>query len=100
MCGPRVAGYIQVSFGNLPEVDAFIVLCYDLNLVIPFNWNEFVRDVPFLSDLSLIDTFDKEHCFKAITAIIRADRFSPGTVHGCWSNGTLSRVVERIQELV
>lgn len=86
--------------GNTREVDAFIRLCYDLGLVIPCDWTAFMEAHPFREQPHLIDRFDRLQCCQAITALVRGDRFSEGTVAHAWRQGVLERIVGRLGEVV
>ncbi len=73
--------------------------CYDLGLVVPHDWQAFVQAQPFHQDHALIATFGLFQCCQALSAVIRGDRFNIGLAEELWNNGTLARLVERLQEV-
>ncbi len=93
-------GTVILAPQNVEPVDAFIQLCYALQLVFPCDWNSFVQEHPFHAMPRLIDRFDRFQCCQAITALVRGDRFTDGLVDGQWRNGNLARLVERLAEAV
>jgi len=93
-------GTLILDPGNTPEVDRFIALCYELDIVLTSDWNAFVKQRPFHEQHALIDHFDRYQCCMAITALVRGDRFMRGLVHEAWQKGTLARLVERLGALV
>lgn len=92
-------GTLILDPGNTPEVDRFIALCYELDIVLTSDWNAFVRQHPFHEQHALIHHFDRYQCCMALTALVRGDRFTSGLVDEEWRKGTLERLVERLAKL-
>ena len=75
-------------------------LCYDLRIMIVFDWPAWHSEVPFDQRPELIDTFDRTTCCMALTALVRGDRFNEGLVAWAWANGLLERIVGRLKVLL
>ncbi|MBL7964929.1 MAG: hypothetical protein JNM31_13920 [Flavobacteriales bacterium] len=85
---------------NTGEVNAFIKCCYELGLVFPCDWPEFMQTHPFHQQPGLIDRFDRLQCCQALTALVRGERFSQGTVAHAWKSGVLAKIVGRLGVVV
>lgn len=86
--------------GNTKQVDMFISLCYELDLVIPHDRHAFMQAHPFHEQPGVIDAVDPYPCGQALTAFLRADRFPEGTVAKAWSTGSLGSIIGRLSFLL
>lgn len=67
---------------------AFSSFLYELELVVPFDWNAWI-DHRSLEEISLDSGVD---AIKMLTAIIRKDRFCDGQLACCVEDGTIARI--------
>ena len=89
-----------LPYPNSRELHRFITLCYDLRIMIVFDWPAWRSEVPFDQRPELIDTFDRTTCCMALTALVRGDRFNEGLVAWAWASGLLGRIVGQLKVLL
>ena len=97
---PEIPAPASLTYPSSREVHRFITLCYDLRIMIVFDWPAWRSEVPFDQRPELIDTFDRTTCCMALTALVRGDRFNEGLVAWAWANGLLERIVGRLKVLL
>jgi hypothetical protein len=84
-----------------PVVREFEKHCYELGIVIDFDWSKWDEGRELLSgDKSVIETLDLITLCKLITAIIRNDRFCDGALIGAFEDGLILRILMKMKDLV
>lgn len=86
--------YLESGF-NPANVDALVDEFYDSGFVFPFNWIDWDRR----RVLEAIDSADIQTLRKLLTAFIRQDRFSGGTMAAACASGSVQRVLQRLSKL-
>lgn len=85
------------------DVSRFLDCLYDHEVIAPFDWptwsNEgrgrvLVKQPAAIADASL------EECRMLLTTHVRADRFAQGRLRGVLSDGTMTRILERIRTVL
>jgi hypothetical protein len=82
--------------GFSPVVEALHHQCYALHLVL--RWTDrsvFERKHPITA--AHIGRFDRYQCCMALTALVRGERFCDGRLEEACRNGTVSRILRRLQ---
>lgn len=78
-----------------PVVSEFHKMVYDLDIIFPFEWMEWKEAPRLLEDPNTdFSRFDLLELRKLITVMVRADRFVEGFLEGCFSNGTVLKILE------
>ena len=81
-----------------PVVRQFESLCYQLGIVIDFDWSNWDEGREVLSgDHSAIDSSDLITLCKFITAFIRNNRFCDGVLIGAFENRLIIKILKSIQ---
>ncbi|HEC44219.1 MAG TPA: hypothetical protein ENI20_15465 [Bacteroides sp.] len=82
-------------------VDDFVRIAYDLDLVIPFNWSEWTEGDRLVSNPHTnFNDLDLITLVKLITALIRSDKYSGGTVVGAVQNGIILKILRAIDSKI
>ena len=78
----------------------FVKACYEANLVQPLDWRiwseEHGRD---LKSETFIGSADLSTIIKMLTTHIRADRFCEGHILSAMKDGTILRILRRLEEI-
>ena len=80
---------------------AFHQKLYEQKIIFPFKWHKWYAGQKELQDSDA--DFSKCSLLKMsmyLTAIFRADRFSDGTIQQCLDNGTLHKLMKRVEEII
>ena len=82
--------------GHNPEiVERFLSEVYESGFILPFNWpGSRIGEV-----LQELDGADMETLRKLVTAMARADRVNDGTMSRLCADGTIERILNRLDEL-
>jgi hypothetical protein len=103
--GPSIEDAGENAFSILPAVlsetsSSFVEACYDENFVQPFDWTEWSkRHETELSDQTFIAQADIPRIIRLLTTHIRADRFCDGHLLSVLEDGTVVRILERLNEI-
>ena len=84
-----------------PIVSQFLHIVYRLPIIISFDWGawEEGRKIASNDDFDL-DTLDLPAKCKLITAIVRSDRFSEGTLVSAFESGLILRILKSIEKQI
>ena len=84
-----------------PIVSQFLHIVYKLPIIISFDWGawEEGRKIASNDDFDL-DTLDLPAKCKLITAIVRSDRFSEGTLVSAFESGLILRILKSIEKQI
>lgn len=77
------------------KTSEFIHALYENNFIQAFDWSEFNT----LESVEKIENTDIDTLVKILTAYIRADRFSSGSVANFIKEGHLLRILYRLREI-
>lgn len=78
----------------------FIQACYDENFVQPFDWNKWSsRHQTELSDDTFIAQANTSRIIRLLTTHIRADRFCDGHLLSVLEDGTIARILKRLEQI-
>jgi hypothetical protein len=77
------------------KTSEFIKALYENNFIQAFDWSQFNT----LENVENIEKTDIETITKILTAYIRADRFSSGSVANLIKEGHLLRILYRLKEI-
>jgi hypothetical protein len=82
-------------------VDAFRSKVYDLGLIIDFDWTNWEGGNKIMNESNFdFDTIRIPEICKLITAIIRKDRFSEGTLVSAFSEGLILKMLQSINRQI
>ena len=84
-----------------PIVSQFLHIVYRLPIIISFDWGawEEGRKIASNDDFDY-DTLDLPAKCKLITAIVRSDRFSEGTLVSAFESGLILRILKSIEKQI
>ncbi len=71
-------------------LDAIVSQLYDAGLIVPFDWPTWAAEHPSLRDVAVADPVE---AVKYLTAVVRADRFSDGTLAAAVESGGMLRAL-------
>lgn len=95
-------GYFTPPYFVLhPAAEAFVKDCYAAGFI-RGDWTSFAQTEEgrrLRTDPEAIARASKEQLFLVLTAIVRGDRFSPGTLANAFETGLIVRVLERLEQL-
>lgn len=87
-------------FVSAPELGAFVRAAYEHGFVVPFNWPDWREEADrLLADPSALAEADLATIRKLITGLVRAERFSEGTLAEASDNGQLVAVLRRLKTI-
>ncbi|MFM1655738.1 DUF6508 domain-containing protein [Brevibacillus sp. B_LB10_24] len=79
----------------------FVKMLYEKHIIMPFDWRQWSEEANrYFNSPECIDTADIAAIRKLLTTIVRADRFSAGFFADKMDNGTVLRLLKRLQVLV
>jgi len=80
----------------------FLQELYDQQVVAPFDWSDWLRERGrgLLEQDPELDPATLEECRMLLAALARSDRFIEGAFLGALSDGTIARILSRIDQLV
>ena len=79
----------------------FVALCYEMGLVIDFDWMHWKEGATYLKDNSKkVVEADLETVVKLITSHIRNDRFDEDWLEDLLDNGHLTALLRRLREFL
>ena len=74
---------------------------HDMKLIVSFDWPDWKEGVQLLKDhKQTYQDLDEITLCKLLTVIIRADRFSDGTLVGALEDGTISKILSSLKARV
>ena len=82
-----------------PIVSQFLHIVYRLPIIISFDWGAWETGKTSYDDFD-IDTLDLPAKCKLITAIVRSDRFSEGTLVSAFESGLILRILKSIEKQI
>ncbi|MCW5766376.1 MAG: hypothetical protein KIT68_10430 [Phycisphaeraceae bacterium] len=85
-----------------PDVQAFTQVLYELGWVVSFNWPAWQgtpRAKQLFDEPGTIESASALELRLMITAVVRAERFCEGAVHGSIDSGLFGRIARRAAEL-
>lgn len=87
----RTMPYVEKS----DLVDEFVQMMYDKDLVVNFDWKNWDEGRVWMSDnnQAKYDNLDAEFTVKLITALIRQDRFSDGSLVRWFELGVMQKII-------
>lgn len=96
-------GVIQVGYWVASEdVAAWEQALYEHHVVIPFDWSEpaWARQMRrYYEDPDLLESADLATVRQVLTALVRAERFSEGTLAEAFEAGVPQAAMRRLQDL-
>lgn len=82
-----------------PVVFTFLEVVYKLPIIVDFNWPEWNEGQNILNDKNFnFDSIDIPTKCKLITAIVRQDRFSEGTLIRAFDSGLMYKILISIKK--
>lgn len=86
---------------NKEDSVVFLRYWYENMFVVQFDWENWEEGIEFLKQKEWFSIYDLdvEFCYKLLTAIIRADRFSEGLLQHYIEEGVLSSILTRLFDL-
>ena len=79
-------------------IDAFSRKAYDMQLIINFDWSEWMEGRYLLRGLrDDYDDLDTVTLCKMLTVVMRQSRFVDGLLEGCIANGIIPGILEGLQ---
>lgn len=81
-----------LAYEMSPSVERVLDQAYEAGLIVPFDWVAWI-DGRAMTEI-IIDT--DASALALLTAIVRADRFSDGTLASAFDNGTMRRILEQL----
>ncbi len=89
----------QFPFYNWsPVVSRFVDLVYELEIIVNFNWSGWYEGKALLENpKTYYERLDIVTLCKLLTVIVRADRFSEGTLVGSFENGIIQKIIKSIR---
>lgn len=84
-----------------PEADAFVQALYDEQFIIPFDWGSWAEEARRYTEggAAALAEADLTTLRKLLTAYVRADRFSGGTLASVFQSGQITAVLRRLQQI-
>ncbi|NTU82667.1 MAG: hypothetical protein HGA45_25400 [Chloroflexales bacterium] len=84
-----------------PEVAAFIQAIHREQFIAPFDWVSWAEEARRYTEGGdeALATADLDTLRKLITAYVRADRFSEGTLASLFQNGQITAVLRRLKQI-
>jgi Family of unknown function (DUF6508) len=81
-----------------PVVSRFVEVVYELEIIVHFNWSSWQEGKALLENPKTnYDRLDNVTLCKLLTVIVRADRFSEGTLVGSFENGVIQKIIKGIR---
>ena len=78
----------------------FFKIVHDMKLIVSFDWPGWEEGIQLLKDYEqTFQDLDEITLCKLLTVIIRADRFSDGTLVGAMEDGTISKILSALKAL-
>ena len=92
------SGELSITMATLSDTaERFVEACYEENFVQPFDWPVWSAEhQDEMSSEGLICTADITTTIKMLTSHIRADRFSEGHLLSVMKEGTILRILRRL----
>lgn len=90
-------------FVYAPEMLRFIEVANELDWVVTFPWPDWMNTQEarmLVSDPESIANASVEQLEKLITAIIRSDRFTEGSIAGAFEQGLIAAIIHRAEALL
>ncbi|MGB6082509.1 MAG: DUF6508 domain-containing protein [Xanthobacteraceae bacterium] len=90
-------------FESSELLDRFMNMTYEVGWVQDFDWMEWSREPEaklLMRDSEVLSDATIEQLINVITTLVRADRFSEGTLARSFESGTLRALAERAQALL
>jgi hypothetical protein len=78
-------------------VEEIVQLLYDLNIVVPFDWDAWYQDGGRIPSPDEVARGSAAEAARLVTAIVRAERFSEGTLANALADGTLEAALARLR---
>ncbi len=100
---PTSDGTVTMPHARLSDDAArFLRELYDEQVVAPFDWGVWLqeRGRELLEDHHALETATLEECRMLLAAVARSDRFVDGAFLTALTDGTIARILGRIDEVV
>ena len=85
-------------------VRAFFQMLHEKNWVVPFNWTDWAGSqeakLLFAEDGQALSKATEEQLSKMLTACVRRDRFSEGSLLANFESGLMTRIIRRADALL
>lgn len=96
--GKQAGGTMQAPFFDFSEeASAFIKACYEGGWVRGEDWAEWTETaLHYRDEPELFERADALTIARCLTAYIRADRFSEGTLAHCFESGAIGAILRRL----
>jgi hypothetical protein len=97
------AGEERFHEGLTPDMLAFVVVVTRAGWLITFDWASWAQTAEgqrLLGEPRHVATATADQLAKVLTALIRAERFSEGTLNGAFENGLLLALARRAEALL
>jgi hypothetical protein len=78
-------------------VEEIVQLMYDLHIVVPFDWNAWYQGGDRIPGAAEVARGSAAEAARLATAIVRAERFSEGTLANALADGTLEAALARLR---
>lgn len=90
-------GSTQMPYYVLDKIASqFVVIMYEDDLVINFNWPEWEHG-RLLLELGCFEGLDSETLMKLLTVIVRADRFNEGFLVANFTNENVQKIIDALR---